>query len=236
VSLPIRAPSNAGLLDAWDRGRGEHPLDRALTLLAAFTGARRRSVAELTIGARDELLLTIRRRFFGERLEALCACERCGEVNEFAIDARELPARPERPETTLLVRTGSAEVAARLPNSLDLAAVLELGDAEALAALAARCLPATAVLDEPARDALETAMAQAETLAALDITFACSVCGESNAVPFEAEIFLWDDVASAARRLLRDVDVLASTYGWSEAAILALRAERRATYVSLATR
>lgn len=232
----LRSPSNARLLDAWDAGRRQHPLDRALTLLRAFTGADRRSLAALSIGARDELLLAVRRRFFGDRLEALCACEQCGEPNEFEIDARALPVRPAGADAMVRLTSSRGELTARLPNSTDLAAVFALDDDEATRTLAARCVTATNPLDDDALAQLEAAMADAETLTALDITFACSVCEAANEAPFDAEIFLWNDVGDVCRRLLLEVDVLASAYGWREGEILALGTERRAAYVDLARR
>jgi hypothetical protein len=236
VTPALRPPSNARLLAAWDAGCRQHPLDRALTLLRAFTGEERNALAALPIGERDELLLAVRERFFGHRLEALCACESCGEPNEFEIDVRLLPPRPKRGDAKLRLDCGSGELEVRLPNSLDLAAVLALDDDEAVRALVARCVSTEAAIDDDALAQLEGAMAEAEALAALDITFTCSVCGAANEAPFDAETFLWNDVGGACRRLLLDVDVLASAYGWRETEILALAAERRAAYVDLARR
>lgn len=229
----LRSPSNAELLDAWDAGRTQHPIDGVLTLLRAFTGDDRRTLAQLSIGERDALLLEIRRRHFGDRLDAVCACERCGELNEFAIDSAQLPSRPAGDAAVALV-TGDRTVRARLPSSLDLAAVVGLDEDDAVRVLTERCVADGARLAGDDLQRLETLMSDAEALAALEITFACSACGEEASAPFDAPAFLWSDVDERCRGLLLDVDALASAYGWSEAQILALADRRRAAYVQLA--
>ena len=45
--------------------------------------------------------------------------------------------------------------------------------------------------------------------------------------------FFWDELATRARRLLREVHTLARAYGWREAEILALPGRRRQTYLDL---
>ena len=47
--------------------------------------------------------------------------------------------------------------------------------------------------------------------------------------------FVWNDVRDGAQRILRDVDLLARTYGWTEPDVLALSDDRRALYVALAS-
>ena len=202
MTAVLRTPSNARLLEAWDAGCRQHPLDRALTLLRAFTGEEHQALALLSIGERDELLLAVRQRFFGHRLEAVCACEACGEPNEFEIDARQLPLRPNGAATTIRLPSKTGELEARLPNSLDLAAVLALDVDEAARTLAVRCVAAEGAIDDDVLGQIEAAMAETEPLAALDITFACSVCGAANDAPFDAETFLWNDVGDACRLLL----------------------------------
>jgi hypothetical protein len=229
----LRSPSNAELLDAWDAGRIQHPIDGALTLLRAFTGGERRTLAQLSIGERDALLLEIRRRYFGDRLDAVCACERCGELNEFTIDSAQLPSRPATQGAVALV-TGDRTIRARLPSSLDLAAVVDLDENEAVRVLTERCVEDGAPLEVEELRRLEQLMSDAETLAALEITFACSACGAEASAPFDAPAFLWSDVDERCRGLLLDVDALASAYGWSEGQILALADRRRAAYVQLA--
>jgi hypothetical protein len=43
--------------------------------------------------------------------------------------------------------------------------------------------------------------------------------------------FLWAEIEARARRLLREVHILATAYGWTEAEVLSLGENRRARYV-----
>jgi hypothetical protein len=45
---------------------------------------------------------------------------------------------------------------------------------------------------------------------------------------------VWTELRAHARRLLREVDVLARAYGWTEPDVLALDERRRAAYLELA--
>ena len=66
------------------------------------------------------------------------------------------------------------------------------------------------------------------------LTFTCPACQHGWQALFDVGTFFWTEVASAARRLLREVDALARAYGWSEAAILALSPARRQAYMEMA--
>src|SRR6266511_3070640 len=79
----MRALTAPELLDAWERGRGAHPLDRALILLgAASPGASHEALAALSIGERDARLFALRGACFGDRLSARTTCPRCDEAVE----------------------------------------------------------------------------------------------------------------------------------------------------------
>lgn len=57
-----------GLLKVWEVGQDQHPLDRALTLLAACPELTRDELAALSVGQRDARLLTLRERTSGPAL------------------------------------------------------------------------------------------------------------------------------------------------------------------------
>src|SRR5215210_3173098 len=114
------------LLRVWEVGEDQHPLDRALTLLAAacpeLTGDE---LAALSIGQRDARLLTLRERTSGPRLNGFAECPRCAERLEFEVAVAELrvAAEPDAEESWELAAEGLT-LRFRLPNSRDLAAVL----------------------------------------------------------------------------------------------------------------
>jgi hypothetical protein len=45
--------------------------------------------------------------------------------------------------------------------------------------------------------------------------------------------YLWGEIDDWARRVLRDIHVLASAYGWRESDILDMNARRRETYLQM---
>ena len=228
----IREAAAARLIDAWDAALAQHPVDRALTIARCYTEFDRPQLAALSIGARDALLLEIRRRLAGDRLAGTCMCGTCGEGNEFELDAAALPA-PIAPSDGIVTATvGERTLRARLPNSFDLAAVVEAPDEdEAARIIVRRCLLDDAPLDEAVIGAVDRAMEAAEGVAAVAVNFACSACGAANRVPFDIASFLWLEFAERIERVIEDVEILACAYGWSEADILAMSERRRARYV-----
>jgi hypothetical protein len=66
----MRPLSPQDLLLVWERGQRQHPMDRALTLLsAAYPDRKSAELAQLSIGQRDSLLLSLRSRTFGDTLK-----------------------------------------------------------------------------------------------------------------------------------------------------------------------
>lgn len=76
-------------------------------------------------------------------------------------------------------------------------------------------------------------MAEADPQADVELALTCPGCGIAWGVPFDIGMFLWWELDARARRLLQDVSVLASAYGWREADVLALTPRRRQLYLEL---
>ena len=72
--------SNSELIAVWERGVNEHPVDRALTLLCAYSPESREELAQLKIGARDVRLLEMYEHLFGPELPAFAHCPGCASV------------------------------------------------------------------------------------------------------------------------------------------------------------
>jgi hypothetical protein len=85
--------------------------------------------------------------------------------------------------------------------------------------------------------ALESEMtatiAAADPLAEIVLELECPDCGAAWSAPFDIVRFLWSEVEAWVMRILDEVHVLASRYGWSEAEILALSPQRRQHYREL---
>ncbi len=242
----MRPLSAAEILRIWESDSRQEALDRAVSLLEGCAGRKKSADAGLLpVGERDRRLWEIRKGTFGPRVEALTDCPRCEAAIEFEfqVEEVELPEAPERASEHEWNGDGWT-VRFRLPHSGDLSAIAGEHDAaSALKELTGRCFlhvehggvtqPAT---ETPAsvRSAVEVRMAELDPQAEVRMDLRCPVCGETWEGIFDIADFLWTQIGVAARRLIRDVDLLARRYGWSEPEILALSAVRRQAYLELA--
>ena len=227
------------ILRVWETASSQAPVDRALSLLAVSTGARRDELARLPIGDRDARLFDVREGTFGPRATGVAACARCAGRVEFALDLPSLRvARPAAAEGD--VEAAGWHLRFRLPNSDDLVAATRADDPRR--ALAARCVVEarqgdTAVaepeLPPPVLAGLAAAMAESDPQAEVLLDYTCPDCGAAGQTLFDIAAFLWEEVRAQARRLLLEVATLARAFGWSEADILAMSPARRSAYLEL---
>ncbi len=149
----------------------------------------------------------------------------------------------------------------RLPNSLDLAQIARCRDVDAARKLLVqRCVVQSAILaDKSAMGAInrplhldvaganlvdlpETVIAalaeymtQYDPQADVQLNLSCPACGQSRAVMFDVVSFFWSEICVQAKRLLREVHMLACAYGWREADILNMSTARRQFYLEMVT-
>lgn len=244
----VRGLSAPEVLRVWEVAHGQHPLDRALTLLAAACPwAAWEDLAALSVGQRDARLLDAREQTFGPVFSGFAECPHCGERLEFSFatsDVRAAPLSADGAEETLEASVGEGlALRFRLPTSHDLGAVAACGDvAAARRALVERCVLQATRKGEPIQcddlSAEEIATLavlvadrdpQAETL--LDLH--CPACEHGWQALFDVASFFWTELAAQARRLLREVHALARAYGWRELDILALSVRRRKAYLEM---
>jgi hypothetical protein len=239
----MRALLPAELLRVWERGASEPPARRALILLEA-AGGETQAHPQLSVGHRDELLLTLREKTFGSRLDTLIACPQCGEQLETELDISALRIAPQREAMEeIILSEARHEVRFRPINSADLACLLPADDnATNQLRLLKRCvLSATregreispSELPPKLIDLLAEKMAQADPQADLRLAFNCPACGHAWQGLFDIVSFFWAEINACALRLLREVHILASAYGWGERQILRLSPQRRNAYLQL---
>ena len=241
----MHALSAPELLAAWERGLEQRLPERALALLeAACPESPPQSLAGLSIGRRDAALLTLRQWAFGRRLTCLAVCPACNERLEMTLDAASLqqPYDSAAPADFTLALAGY-QVRFRLPNSADLLSCTGEDVAEIQRQLFARCLTEARSQDQAVTaDQLPDAMIHAviEQMAKLDpqadtvINFSCPVCQNRWQENFDIVSFFWSEIDAWARRILHEVHVLASAYGWREREILMLSPLRRQLYIEMA--
>jgi hypothetical protein len=240
-------PSNSGLIALWERGSGQHPVDRALMLLSACSPSESHDeLARLSIGARDTRLLEIYERLFGPSLNAFAQCPACNEPLEYTLSTHELKASTSSPADLppLILDDGRISLRLRLPDSLDLRALSTCTEPEhAAKMLTERCIVEATLggqtippadLPPDITETISAALAAADPGAEMLIDLNCTVCSHAWQVTLDIERFLWSKISTTAKRLLRDVHALASAYGWREPDILALSTVRRQTYVEMA--
>jgi hypothetical protein len=234
------------LLRLWEVGAAQHPLDRALTILAAVKPDQaRRELARLPSGRRDARLLGVYARTFGSDIAGQGRCPQCEGRVEFSLDTGNLlsVSAGDVGEAPLELASEGFRVMYRLPDSFDLAEIAHLSDAaEARQTLLERCIlqatcdGAEVGLDQVPDGVLALVaeqMAAHDPLAEIELALACPTCGHQWQLFFDIASFLWLKIEMQARRLLREVHMLARAYGWREADILALSPGRRQAYLEM---
>lgn len=241
----MRALSTPELLDAWERAAGQPSTQRALVLLgAACPDLSHEELARLSIGERDARLLMLREWTFGPELSSFSDCAACRERLELSVKTSDLRAQTgiERRED-LKLAVGRYEIGFRLPNSFDLIAAAGAGEAgPARAVIINRCVStachdgleiSAGDLPESVVDAIAARMSELDPQADMQLTLKCPVCGSECSALFDIESFFWMEINAWAARLISEVHVLASTYGWREADILGMSSLRRQCYLNL---
>ncbi len=229
----------------WECGLAARPFERALAILSAACPESSTSVlAGVSIGRRDAGLLTVREWAFGPDLAVVADCPQCRQPLEtmLRIDDLRAPAGESASEVGVMT-SGSYAVRCRPPNTSDLMA-LAGQDAEAIRQRLFDCCVLEALHDaQPVRTEDlpgEIVREVVERIAAIDpqadtrINLTCPECHHSWSEAFDIASFFWSEIDAWARRLLRDVNVLARVYGWHERDILALSPTRRQIYLGMA--
>lgn len=242
----MRALTGEEILKIWELGQNQHPIDRALTFLAfACPEKSADELAALSIGQRDAHLLTLRELTFGSKMESYAECPKCGEKLEFTIGVADIRVAEslgtKKQEYTLA--SGEYQLNFRLPNSRDLASVIGYQDLNTVRNLIGQScvlqikregveinyhdLPAFVITQ------LAESIAEYDAQAEILLNLICPACNHSWQVLFDIVAFFWSELNTQAKRLLREVHILARYYGWREADILSMSNNRRNFYLDL---
>jgi hypothetical protein len=239
----MRGLGASELLEVWDRGLTQSSAQRALGLLAAACAdTSPETLAALSIGKRDALLLTLREQTFGPEMAGLAVCS-CGEQLELSFTALDIRAGSGmQPAQELFLDVAGYELCLRLPNSLDLLAAIYTDLARNRCLLLERCVlsasrDGTPVgVDRLPAEVVETTinrLADADPQADVWLAVSCPSCGTRQRVSFDILAFFWSEIEAWALRVLREVHTLAWAYGWHERDILALSSNRRQSYLEM---
>jgi hypothetical protein len=241
--LTMQALSAQQILQIWDVGQRQHPIDRALMLLsAAMPDCSIDRLANLSIGQRDGYLLQLRQLTLGSQLESFAECPKCAEPLEFQLQIEDLLVDQSGAiEASSCCYVEEWEVQFRRLTSRDLATILGCSTVQAAQQqLVQQCVQTVHYQDQarsisefppallvPLSEQLAAADPQAELL--LDLT--CPACRHDWQILFDIVTFFWAELNAQAKRLIGEVHTLARSYGWREADILAMSSMRRQLYL-----
>jgi hypothetical protein len=231
--------SGAALLAAWERGAGEPPPARALTMLRLGCPAlTEEDAATLPLTVRDHALVAVHAQSFGPTFSAVAVCGNCGERLEFVLSGERVATSLRAAEAESTLAAHGVTLRLRLANTRDMAEAAATPDLEAARSLLlARCAEAVdnrgqaVAVPDGLRDAALDRLDAMHEAAEIALTLACPACDARQAVQLDIASYLWAEIRHAAQRLLDEVHELAWAYGWSESVILAMSVARRQAYL-----
>ena len=192
----------------------------------------------LPVGDLDLLVVARRRELRGDTLVAEGRCDQCDAVVDvqfsLAAYANHHRPRPSRAASAVPAEPGwwrlrAHEVTFRLPVAAD---VLAVGDSEdPRAGLLSRCVRGP-VAPRGAR-AVEHAMATLAPTLRADVAGTCPECSANVLLDVDARELCLTELRFVAATVYDDVNLIASSYRWTQAAILNLPSARRRRYADM---
>lgn len=226
--------NTTALMHAWEFTQQASAWQRPAALLAALSGMPLDEALNLGVAQRDAALVAWRSAIFGKTWQAFAQCPACNTMLEY-----ELPHLDDSTESTsssqelLDVELRGHQWRVRLPNSRDIyEASLYPDRSTGRSILLRRMLLEEADIDADAGVAILAAASEAHH-SLLTVTVQCCACPHAWMIVFDPGEFLWREVRAAARRILREIDLIARIYHWSEEQILALSDVRRREYLQM---
>ncbi len=242
----MRALSVEELLSVWEQATKQLPVEQSLALLqVACPETPSQELLNWTIGTRDAALLTLRDWTFGSQLNALAQCLACGERLELTFESDDIRVSENVSAEVLVVSAENYVLKLRVPTVQDLLALETTNTEAARKVLLERCIleakhEGEEVVGEEWPEAVQAAavaaIAQNDRQADVQLALSCPQCGHQWQANFDIGAYFWDEIEAWALRLLREVHLLAATYGWREADILALSPLRRQFYLEMLTK
>jgi len=234
--------NSAQLLHIWETTSDRQPHQAALVLLQATVKSEEQPLLSAwTIGQRDRRLLQLRAQLFGKQMESIARCPHCGESVEMTFTTDDLIMAETDDIDQLVVAIDGYQITHRLPTIADLTTIAATQSGRR--GLLIECVVAaqnekgetldnddlpTALLDQ-----LSARMEEADPQANIEFDLNCPVCAAQWQAPFDIVGFLLQEIDTWARRLMREIHLLAGAYGWTETEILKLSPTRRRSYLEM---
>jgi hypothetical protein len=239
----MRSITAMDLLATWERGLTQSGVRRAVTVLtAAHSELTETQLLQLPLGQLGSLTLDIRHQLFGPELICLACCPACREQLELNLNVADIQiAANDSPESALHCEVDGYRLEFRLPDSRDLMlAEAQHSVAAAHQLLLSRCLLSASIdrcrceadeLPSHVLAAMETAMSAADPQANVQLDLTCPACAHNWLAAFDIASYVWKEINAWAKRVLIEVHLLAKSYAWAEADILAMTPTRRRLYL-----
>jgi hypothetical protein len=240
--------THAELLQLWEIGNEQTLIEKTLLLLAKTSPEETPgSVAMLSIGERDEMLLTLREHLFGTRLINTATCPHCANMVEWEINSSDLHLQPDPPfpvNNYFGFVKDDIQIRYRLPNSNDLARVTQspntyLSNPDKLLIDCIvdirhndKVLEAEDLHPDLLRE-LDLQLGKDDPQADIGMLLDCPSCSKNWEAKFDIVTYLWSEIDIWATHLLHEIYLLASSFGWAEKDILNMSKQRRKMYVKL---
>ena len=242
----MRSLNSEDCLRIWEHTYAASPIGQALSILqVAHPESEYDALADLPVGERDRSLLLIRQATFGDHFEAYDECPQCSKGVEYAFTATELRSESPAPDVVPALELESHQQTIELSplTTRDLLTINKQGEIDAMElllqsnSLSANTKSWILTLEPEQREdiatAIEAHLEQIDPLSNISFVSNCPYCPHEWEAPFDIGSFLWKEVSIEAKRLLQEIHILASRYGWSEREILRLSKTRRHVYLSL---
>jgi hypothetical protein len=229
------------LLHIWEQGQTRHPHQAVKVLLQSLLPPEaNESVDTWTIGQRDRFLFKVRDWLFGQVMECGASCPNCDQRIEFSLSTLDLRQPDRDTSEPLALEVEGYRVYYQLPTLADLDTVADLDSRRS--ALLKHCIVKATLNGEgidaetlpPALlDEVAAQMGKADAQAYIRLELACPDCGAQWHAPFDIASYLWQELGTWAKRVQREVHLIATAYGWTETEILGLPSFRRQAYINL---
>jgi hypothetical protein len=186
------------------------------------------------LGARHQRLLRMHQELVRRPIDACVVCPHCGTDNEFPLPVEHIIGLPTPPPgATVEVATGDGYSVFRIPAIADIADISAATDGLSALARRTRVGGHADALTSAEMDLLAEAWEALDPAGSLRIELVCAECAHELVADADVNEFVARDFDLLVQSLMREVHTIAGAYGWAEAEILDLPAERRRWYVDL---
>ncbi len=188
---------------------------------------------DLLAADRDRMLAAVYARAFGDRIESTLTCASCSQPFDLHFSLRALiesinerTAKAEWKAVGNGIFEGPKGLRLRLPTGQDELAVIGLPVDEGEEILWQRCSAGSNL--SSSRNELEDLLEEIAPLLDLELLARCVECNFIHKIGFDIQSYLLSAIVAERRRLLFEINCLASAYTWSLDEILSLtRSDRR---------